>query len=239
MVNRLWADLFGVGIVDPIDDWGLHNPPSRPELLDDLAAAYTAAGFDPKPVLRAMLLSDAYQRTSRLTDPGQADPRVLARMNVKSLTAEQLFDSLSQATGYRDPTPASADLAFGWPARSPRGVFIAKFGGGAGRTDMQVSILQALALMNGDWTATQTDPATGPTVRGHCVRPVPGRRGAGRGAVPRHAQPAANRGRGSALPAAPARRGRQGPRRRRRALGAAEQPGVFGQPLKTAGEPGA
>jgi hypothetical protein len=165
MVNRLWANLFGVGLVDPVDDWGPHNAPSHPELLDELAAAYTDGGFDPKPVVRAIVLSDAYQRTSRLTHPGQSDPRRFARMNVKGLSAEQLFDSLALATGYRDPAPPSADLAFGWPARSPRGLFVAKFGGGAGRTDMQVSILQALSLMNGGWVTDQTDPAKGATVR--------------------------------------------------------------------------
>jgi hypothetical protein len=86
-------------------------------------------------------------------------------MNVKGLSAEQLFDSLATATGYRDPVPLAARAADGWPARSPRGQFLAKFGGGAARTDMQVSILQALALMNGDWIAARTDPARGEFLR--------------------------------------------------------------------------
>ncbi|OWK47102.1 hypothetical protein FRUB_00801 [Fimbriiglobus ruber] len=165
MANRVWASLFGVGLVDPVDDWGPHNVPSHPQLLDDLAAAYSASGFDPKTLIRAIVLSDAYQRTSHLTHPTQSDPRRFARMNVKGLSAEQLFDSLALATGHRDPAPATADLAFGWPARSPRGLFIAKFGGGAGRTDMQVSILQALSLMNGDWLADQTNPTKGAAVK--------------------------------------------------------------------------
>jgi len=165
MANRVWANLFGVGLVDPVDDWGPHNPPSHPELLDELAKAYAEGGFDPKVLVRAITASEAYQRTSRLTHPPQVDPRKFARMNVKGLSAEQLFDSLATATGYREPTPPSADAAFGWPAKSPRGLFIAKFGGGAARTDMQVSILQALSLMNGEWLAKQTDPAAGATVR--------------------------------------------------------------------------
>jgi hypothetical protein len=57
------------------------------------------------------------------------------------------------------------------PARSPRGLFVAKFGGGAGRTDMQVSILQALSLMNGDWVTDQTDSAKGATVRAVATAP--------------------------------------------------------------------
>jgi hypothetical protein len=165
LANRLWANFFGVGLVDPVDDWGPHNLPSHPELLDELAAAYAAGGFDPKVLIRAITRSAAYRRTSRQTHPSQADPRAFARMNVKGLSAEQLFDSLAQATGYRDPVPLAARSAYGWPATSPRGQFLAKFGGGSGRTDMQVSILQALSLMNGDWITRQTDPAHGEMVR--------------------------------------------------------------------------
>jgi hypothetical protein len=165
MANRVWANLFGVGLVDPVDDWGPHNPPFHPELLDDLAAAYTASGFDSKFLVRAITASNAYQRTSRLAHPTQADPRVFARMNVKGLSAEQLFDSMATATGYRDPVPLAAQTVQGWPAKSPRGQFLAKFGGGSARTDMQVSILQALSLMNGEWVSRQTDPAAGELLR--------------------------------------------------------------------------
>jgi hypothetical protein len=189
MANRVWANMFGVGLVDPADDWGPHNPPSHPELLDELAEAYAAVqplppsggsgvaprrqtegGFDPKVLIRAIAASGAYQRTSRLTHPSQTDLRKFARMTVKGLSAEQLFDSLATATGYRD-SPPSTDSAFGWPARSPRGLFIAKFGGGPARTDMQVSILQALSLMNGEWVSAQTNPATGHAVKAVAAAP--------------------------------------------------------------------
>jgi hypothetical protein len=165
MANRLWAHFFGVGLVDPVDDWGSHNPPSHPDLLDELAAAYAANGFDAKFLVRAITQSKAYRRTSRQSHASQAGPRTFARMTVKGLSAEQLFDSLAQATGYRDPVPLAARGAYGWPAQSPRGQFLAKFGGGTGRTDMQVSILQALSLMNGDWITRQTDPVQGEMVR--------------------------------------------------------------------------
>jgi hypothetical protein len=160
-VNRVWSQLFGVGLVDPVDDFGPHNPPSHPELLDDLAAAFTAADFDLKFLIRALTRTDAYQRTSRADQPAQLDPRRFARMNVKGLTPEQLFDSLAQATGYRDPVPASARGAYGLAADSSRGQFMAKFAGGSQRTDSQTSILQALNLMNGAWLTRQTDPAQG------------------------------------------------------------------------------
>jgi hypothetical protein len=163
--NRVWAQLFGVGLVDPIDDFGPHNKPSHPELLDELARAFADNGCDEKFLLRALTRTGAYQRTSRADDAGQQDARLFARMNVKGLSAEQLFDSLALATGYRDPVPLAARPAFGWEPRSPRGQFIAKFGGGSRRTDQQASILQALVLMNGEWLARQTDPAHGEMLR--------------------------------------------------------------------------
>jgi hypothetical protein len=171
MANRIWANLFGVGLVDPVDDWGPHNPPSHPELLDELSSAYVASGFDAKFLIRAITASAAYQRSSRMTHPSQSAPRSYARMNVKGLSAEQLFDSLATATGYRDPVPLASRSVEGWPARSPRGQFLARFGGGSARTDMQVSILQALSLMNGDWLARQTDPDQGETLRAVLAAP--------------------------------------------------------------------
>jgi hypothetical protein len=163
--NRVWARLFGVGLVDPIDDFGPHNKPSHPELLDDLARGLAASGFDERFLIRALTRTAAYGRTSRAVSAAQEDARVFARMNVKGLSAEQLFDSLALATGYREAVPAAARPAFGWERGTPRGLFVARFGGGSQRTDQQTSILQALALMNGDWVARQTDPARGEMLR--------------------------------------------------------------------------
>lgn len=164
-VNRIWAQLFGVGLVDPIDDFGPHNKPSHPELLDEMAKAFTDNGCDEKFLFRALTRTAAYQRSSRADSAAQEDARLFARTNVMGLSAEQLFDSLALATGYRDPVPLAARPAFGWEKDSPRGRFIAKFGGGNRRTDQQASILQALALMNGKWLARQTDPAQGEMLR--------------------------------------------------------------------------
>src|SRR5262249_39407222 len=135
-VNRVWAHFFGVGLVDPVDDFGPHNEPSHPELLDELARLFVEAHFDLRKLARGVVLSDAYQRTSRLTPPGQKGPRVYARMNIKGLSAEQLFDSLALATGYREDVPRAARPAFGFEVGSPRAEFLATFGGGSSRSDM-------------------------------------------------------------------------------------------------------
>ena len=68
-VNRVWAQFFGIGLVDPVDDMGADNPPSHPELLDDLARAFAAHGYDLKFLIRAIVLSRAYQLTSAAAEP--------------------------------------------------------------------------------------------------------------------------------------------------------------------------
>ncbi len=164
-VNRVWAHFFGVGLVDPLDDFGPHNPASHADLLDELARLFAENDFDLRCLARGIVLSKAYQRSSKSSDPRHKEPRLYARMNVKGLSAEQLFDSLALATGYREPVPPAARAVFGFEKGSPRGEFLATFGGGPARSDSQTSILQALALMNGEWIARQTDPKQGAMLR--------------------------------------------------------------------------
>jgi hypothetical protein len=137
--NRVWAHLFGRGIVDPPDDFYDGNPPSHPELLDELARAFAAADFDLKYLTRAVCRTKAYRRTSARPAPTPDDARLFARMAVKGLTGEQLFDSLALATGYRDP-PGRA---------SARGAFLSQFARTGRPAEPETSITQALTLMNG------------------------------------------------------------------------------------------
>jgi hypothetical protein len=66
IVNRVWAQLFGVGLVDPVDDIGDSNPPSHPELLDDLAAWFAASGYDRRALIRALTDTRAYGLASEM-----------------------------------------------------------------------------------------------------------------------------------------------------------------------------
>lgn len=161
-VNRLWAHFFGIGLVDPEDDLRADNPPSHPELLDELARQIVAHDFDVQYLIRAITASDAYQRTSAVTD-ADLNPRAFARMNLKRLTPEQLFDSLAEATGYREPT-APRDPRVPVPSRGgARAEFLNLFASGvSSRTEVQLSIPQALLLMNGRFVsdALQTNNAT-------------------------------------------------------------------------------
>jgi hypothetical protein len=155
-VNRVWAYLFGTGLVEPLDEMvGTEARASHPELLDELAKGFIEHQYDLKWLMRAITSSRAYQRTSRRTDPGQDDPRLFARMHLRGLSAEQLFDSLAIATGYVETQPRG--MGFYGPA-NVRGEFLGKFANAADRpTEVQTSILQALALMNGRVTAEATD----------------------------------------------------------------------------------
>jgi hypothetical protein len=156
-VNRLWYDCFGTGLIDPVDGLGnADNACSHPELLDELSTQFVAHRFDLKYLLRALTGSRAYQRTSRLTDPSQQDPRQFARAAVRGLSAEQVYHSFLTATGYR---PAARPPAPGPGPSSGAEEILTRFNDPHEQpVEKQTSIQQALFLMNGPLT----DEATGP-----------------------------------------------------------------------------
>jgi hypothetical protein len=154
-VNRLWEHLFGIGLTDPVDDAREDNPPSHPELLDVLARGFADADFDLKFLLEAITLSKTYQRTAAMTHRSQDDLRLFARMPLKGMTPEMIFDSLATATGYRGDASARQFERFN--PNSSRADVMARFTNPVDRkTEWQTSILQALALMNGRFIADAT-----------------------------------------------------------------------------------
>ena len=100
MVNRLWAMLFGRGLVHPVDLMDSKHPPSHPELLDWLARDFERSGCDVKRLFRTLCNTRAYHFDSRPAKSSKpASPDAFARALDKPLTAEQLFRSLLVATG--------------------------------------------------------------------------------------------------------------------------------------------
>ena len=147
--NRMWEHFFGMGIIDPVDEVGVQNPPSHPELLKELSQQISLHQFDQKYIIRAITNSQAYQRTSAGAKQTPDQARLFARMPVRGLSPEQLFDSLIQATGFREG-------ALGYSPADPFGnnnslrvQFLSKFTSQDRPTEFHTSILQALALMNG------------------------------------------------------------------------------------------
>ncbi len=102
--NRAWAWLLGRGVVHELDDFRDDNPPANPALLDFLAAEYAASGWDRKHLLRIILNSATYQRSSVPAadlDPAR-HPEAAAQFacySIRPLEAEVLIDALNQITG--------------------------------------------------------------------------------------------------------------------------------------------
>lgn len=160
MANRMWAHFFGIGILDPVDEPGENNQPSHPELMADLGRAFAESGFDNQFLIRAITRTKTYQLTSKMTHPGQADPRRFARMGLKGLTPSQLFDTMVAATGFREPAYMRNQQNFGFvQPNNPRSQFLARFANTERTTETNTTILQALMLMNGQFIGDQTDLA--------------------------------------------------------------------------------
>jgi hypothetical protein len=161
-VNRLWAHYFGVGLVDPVDDFGDDNPASHPELLDELASQFAAHGFDQQFLMRAILATRAYQATGRLGHPGQSDQRLFARMATKGLSSYQVWASLRQATGWTKDSPwtrrAAIEILRSTQIHEvfrPRGPVPDR------PTECLTTIPQALTLMNDSFIADATSMREG------------------------------------------------------------------------------
>jgi hypothetical protein len=97
-VNRVWANYFNVGIVQPPDDLSLANPPSNAPLLDYLAKGFIEHGFDMKWLHREILNSDAYQRRWETNDTNRLDTRNFSHAVPRRLPAEVAYDAVVQAT---------------------------------------------------------------------------------------------------------------------------------------------
>jgi hypothetical protein len=121
-VSRTWAEFFGEDLAASLDDLGAQPSPSlsdktasadlKGQILDLLAADFSASGYDVKRLLRVIVGSEAYQRAAA-PSPGSAgsrddaaareslEVRCLARFPIRPLTADQLYLSVAQATGFR------------------------------------------------------------------------------------------------------------------------------------------
>lgn len=158
MTNRVWAELFGRGIVNPVDDMVGQNLPSHPELLAGLAGDFAANGFDVKHLVRSVCNSQAYQRSSKATAGNEsAAPHMYAKATVKVLSPEQLFDSLAAVTRFVDQPGKMRDKSVKGVPQQARDRFVAFFLAGAEMVspiEYEAGIPQALKLMNSKQTGT-------------------------------------------------------------------------------------
>src|SRR5262249_22138039 len=99
IANRYWGYFMGRGLVEPIDDQRVTNPPSNPELLEPLARDLIAHKFDVKSLVKTICTSRAYQLSSDVTRNNKGDTLFYSHFNIKRLPAEVMLDSVNLATG--------------------------------------------------------------------------------------------------------------------------------------------
>jgi hypothetical protein len=93
IVNRLWKHFLGVGLVEPVDDLRVGNPPTNPELWKHLSDELVTSKFNLKHVMRLILNSKTYQRSSRTSPENESDARYYSHFYARRLPAEVLLDA--------------------------------------------------------------------------------------------------------------------------------------------------
>jgi hypothetical protein len=157
LVNRIWAYFLGYGFTRPIDDFGGHNPPSHPALLEGLAQRFTEYSYDLKSLMRWIVLSKSYSLSSRMASgnekdvPGSGEPPYFSRFYVRQIEPEQLYDSLMVAT--KANGVENLDRQDRWLSQ-----FVIAFGTDEGdsSTTFNGTIPQILMLFNGDLVQSAT-----------------------------------------------------------------------------------
>jgi len=158
ITNRIWANFFGVGLVESVDDLRLTNPPSNAALLDASAKYLVEHKFDVKSLMRAVLESATYARSSQPLPENMEDQRFYSRYYPRRMMAEVLLDALSQVSGsasvFGDYTPGWRALQL--PDVSVNSYFLKTFGRPP-RTitcecerTAEPSMVQVLHISNGD-----------------------------------------------------------------------------------------
>jgi hypothetical protein len=98
-VNRIWAEFFGRGLVDPVDDFRSTNPATHPELLARLAAEFRRNGHDLRALMRLIVTSRTYQLSAETNPTNRADRVNYSHALPRPLLAEVLLDAIGQVTG--------------------------------------------------------------------------------------------------------------------------------------------
>lgn len=158
MANRIWADLMGRGIVDPVDDIRGTNPATNQKLLEALGQDFSENGFDIKFLVRRIANSNVYQLDTVPNDRNAVDNRYYSRYYRQRLKAEVLLDSISQVTGVPESfgaMPPETQSNQIWTHRVGS-LFLDAFGRPDPNQDppcernLDTTVVQALHLMNSE-----------------------------------------------------------------------------------------
>ncbi|MDQ6675813.1 MAG: DUF1549 and DUF1553 domain-containing protein, partial [Acidobacteriota bacterium] len=158
IVNRIWGNFMGRGIVDPVDDLRATNPASNEELIAALTKDFVAHHYDTRYLMRTIMSSSIYQISSEANATNQNDNRFFSKYIVKRLPAEVLLDAMSQVTGVPTAFPnyPKGFRAMQLPDTQVKSEFLTSFGRpprvlcDAAERSVEPSIAQALHVINGD-----------------------------------------------------------------------------------------
>lgn len=158
LVNIVWAHFFGRGIVHEVDDVRVSNPPSNPELLEELARRFTESHYNFKQLVRDICNSRTYQLSTTTNASNESDERNFSHAIPRRLRAEVLLDAITQVTETKNKFPGlplgarAVQIANG----ATTTYFLTTFGRASRETVcscevvMEPNLSQALHLINGD-----------------------------------------------------------------------------------------
>ena len=169
LVNRVWANFMGRGLVESVDDVRATNPASNEELFAALADDFVKSGYGVKRLIRTIMNSAVYQLSADSNAANQMDTKYYSRYFVKRLPAEVLLDAMSQVTGVPTkfggyPTGTRAQQL---PDVQVQSQFLSAFGRpkriicDAGERSSEPNIAQALHVINGDTLNKKLSDANG------------------------------------------------------------------------------
>jgi hypothetical protein len=130
MANRIWAHFMGRGLVEPVDDMRMTNPPTNPELLDALANHLIEKDYDQQALIRLITSSETYQRDCQPSASNASDQQNYSRYPMTQLGAEVLYDAVCQTTGVAEKfsgVPDGARAIQLWDSQVPH-YFLQLFG---------------------------------------------------------------------------------------------------------------
>lgn len=169
IVNRLWSEFLGRGIVEPVDDFRVSNPASNEPLLNWLAQDFATHGHDLRHLIRTILNSRVYQLSSHPNEHNLADTKNFSRALKRRMSAEVLLDAVSDVTGMRDEfsgLPPDARAVQTWNHKLSSD-FLDAFGRPNAsqecpcERERKSSVVQALHLMNSNSLQTKLSSSAG------------------------------------------------------------------------------
>lgn len=113
IVNRVWSWYLGRGIVEPADQLSPLNPPSHPELLEELAQKFIESGYDLRWLHRTILTSRTYQQSSEPAEASRGDRSSYAWFMLRRMPAEVIYDAVNHAAGASETYPDELFLSPG------------------------------------------------------------------------------------------------------------------------------